>query len=51
MLLLSAKNRFCFGLGGLYGLLGIPPKERVSPPDSYWEDQFFQIGLSIQYVF
>jgi len=35
---------------GLYSIL-LPPKERVSPPDPYWEDKFFQIGLSFQYIF
>jgi len=35
---------------GLYSVL-LPPKERVSPPKPYWEDKFFQIGLSFQYIF
>jgi len=35
---------------GLYSVL-LPPKERVSPPDPYWEDKFLQIGLSFQYIF
>jgi len=35
---------------GLYSVL-LPPKERVSPPKPYWEDNFFQIGLSFQYIF
>jgi len=35
---------------GLYSIL-LPPKERVSPPEPYWEDKFFQIGLSFQYIF
>jgi hypothetical protein len=35
---------------GLYSVL-LPPKERVSPPGPYWEDKFFQIGLSFQYIF
>jgi len=35
---------------GLYSIL-LPPKERVSPPKPYWEDKFFQLGLSFQYIF
>ncbi|GBU28150.1 hypothetical protein R84B8_01708 [Treponema sp. R8-4-B8] len=35
---------------GLYSIL-LPPKERVNPPNPYWEDNFFQIGLSFQYIF
>jgi hypothetical protein len=35
---------------GLYSIL-LPPKERVGPPEPYWEDKFFQIGLSFQYIF
>jgi hypothetical protein len=35
---------------GLYSVL-LPPKERVNPPNPYWEDKFFQMGLSFQYVF
>jgi len=35
---------------GLYSIL-LPPEEKVSPPGPYWEDKFFQIGLSLQYIF
>ena len=35
---------------GLYSIL-LPPKEKVSPPKPYWKDKFFQIGLSLQYIF
>jgi len=36
---------------GLYSFLGLPPKERVNPPERFFRDSFFQVGLSIQYVF
>ena len=35
---------------GLYSIL-LPPEERVDPPGPFWEDKFFQAGLSFQYIF
>ena len=35
---------------GLYSVL-LPPREKATPPKPYWEDKFFQIGLSFQYIF
>ena len=35
---------------GLYSIL-LPPKKKARPPEPYWQDKYFQIGLSVQYVF
>jgi len=35
---------------GLYSIL-LPPKEKISPPEPYWEDKYFQICLSVHYIF
>ena len=42
-----------FGSNRLFGFASLmdPTKEKVTPPERYWDHKYFQIGLSLQYVF